>query len=131
MADTLAKPRQVDLALLAEISAAFNSRDVDRIMALFHEDATFYLATGPEPVGRAIRGKAAIREMLAARFARIPDMHWKREYEYVTPPDRAVTVWRVTGKAADGTELNHQGCDLYTFRDGLIIGKDTYWKRPA
>ena len=77
--------------------------------------------------GRAIRGRAAIRKMLADRFKTIPDMHWKREYEYLAG-DRAVTVWRVTGKGADGTALNYQGCDLYTFKDGLITAKDTYWK---
>jgi len=117
----------VDMALLTEISAAFNSRDPDRIAAHFAEDAVFMMASGPEPVGRAIRGRAAIRKMLADRFKTIPDMHWKREYEYLAG-DRAVTVWRVTGKGADGTALNYQGCDLYTFKDGLITAKDTYWK---
>ena len=36
------------------ISAAFNSRDVDRIASFFTEDATFWLARGPEPVGRTL-----------------------------------------------------------------------------
>jgi ketosteroid isomerase-like protein len=113
--------------LLMQISHAFNSRDVDRIMSFFAEDATFYMASGPEPVGRAVRGKAAIRKVLAERFKVIPDMHWARLQEHAYG-NRAVTVWTVTGKAADGTELNFQGCDLYEFRDGLIINKDTYWK---
>ena len=43
---------------LASIGQAFNSRDVDRIMALFHEDAIFWLASGPEPVGTTLSGKA-------------------------------------------------------------------------
>jgi ketosteroid isomerase-like protein len=118
---------EVSHDLLMQISHAFNSRDVDRIMSFFAEDATFYMASGPEPVGRAVRGKAAIRKVLADRFAVIPDMHWARINEYACG-DRAVTVWTVTGKAADGTSLNYQGCDLYEFRDGLIVNKDTYWK---
>jgi ketosteroid isomerase-like protein len=117
----------VTLDLLKEIGLAFNSRDTDRIMSFFAEDATFYMASGPEPVGRTVHGKAAIRKVLADRFKVIPDMHWQREYEYVAG-NRAVTCWRVTGKSADGTELNYQGCDLYEFRDGLIWKKDTYWK---
>ena len=118
---------------LASIGQAFNSRDVDRIVALFHEDAIFWLASGPEPVGTTLQGKAAIRKLLTDRFKVIPDMHWARTDEWMGEGDRAVTQWRVTGKAADGTKLDYQGCDLYQFKDGLIYRKDTYWKivKPA
>lgn len=117
----------VTLELLREISLAFNSRDVDRIMSHFTEDCTFFMASGPEPVGRTVHGKAAVHKVLADRFKVIPDMHWAREDEYVMG-DKAVTVWRVTGKSADGTVLNYRGCDLYTFRGDKVWKKDTYWK---
>lgn len=113
--------------LLAAIGQAFNSRDVDRIVAFFAEDAVFYMASGPEPVGRTVAGKAAIRQVLADRFRVIPDMHWAIENEYVCG-DRAVSVWRVTGTGADGLRLDCQGCDLYEFRGDKIHRKDTYWK---
>jgi ketosteroid isomerase-like protein len=113
--------------LMREISAAFNSRDVERIVALFTEDATFCLARGPEPVGRTLAGKAAIRRALADRFKQIPDMRWDHK-EYVIAGDRAVSVWTVRGKGADGETLNYQGCDIYEFRAGKIFKKDTYWK---
>ena len=61
-------------ALMTEINAAFNSRDVDRIMTLFADDATFLMARGPEPDGRRVRGKSAIRKVLAERFKVISDM---------------------------------------------------------
>jgi hypothetical protein len=51
----------VTLELMRKISAAFNSRDVERIVDCFAEGATFCLARGPEPVGRTLTGKAAIR----------------------------------------------------------------------
>jgi ketosteroid isomerase-like protein len=132
MDGTTARPAEaagpVTLELLKAISAAFNSRDVDRILAHFAEDAVFLMASGPEPVGRTVRGKAAIRQVLADRFRVIPDMHWAREQEWLCG-QRAVTVWRVTGRGADGTALDYQGCDLYEFgADGLITRKDTYWK---
>jgi len=119
---------RVTMALLTAISEAFNSRDVERILSHFAGDAVFLMASGPEPVGRTVRGKAAIRQVLADRFKVIPDMHWAREQEWLCG-DRAVTVWRVTGRGADGTALDYQGCDLYEFgADGLIARKDTYWK---
>ena len=114
--------------LMREISAAFNSRDVDRIAAFFAADGVFCLSRGPEPVGRTLRGRDAIREALADRFKQIPDMRWENE-EYILAGDRAVSVWTVRGKGVDGEELNYQGCDLYTFRGDKIVHKNTFWKQ--
>jgi taurine dehydrogenase small subunit len=113
--------------LMKAISEAFNSRDVDRIASFFTEDATFWLARGPEPVGRTLRGRKTIRDTLAARFKVIPDMRWDHK-EYIFAGNRAISVWTVKGKGADGEDLNYQGCDIYTFRGGKICAKDTYWK---
>lgn len=93
-------------ALLKAINAAFNSRDVDRIMEFFAEDCTFLMARGPEPDGRRVRGKAAVRKVLADRFKVIRDMRWDHVDQVIAGP-RAVTVWMVTDK---------------------ILTKDTYWK---
>ena len=121
----------VTLELMRAISAAFNSRDVDRIAAFFAEDGVFCLARGPESVGRTLAGKAAIRKALADRFVQIPDMRWVNE-EYILAPgddiDRAISVWTVRGKSADGEELDYQGCDIYTFKGDKIIHKNTFWK---
>jgi ketosteroid isomerase-like protein len=116
------------IALLMEINAAFNSRDVERILSFFAEDATFFMARGPEPCGRRVHGKAAIGRVLADRFAVISGMRWDHIDHFVTG-NRAVTVWMVTGQGADGEVLNYQGCDLYEFRGDKILNKDTYWKR--
>ena len=113
--------------LLLQINAAFNSRDVDRILAFFADDATFLMARGPEPCGRRVQGKAAIGRVLADRFKVIADMRWDHIDHFVTG-DRAVSVWTVTGRSADGEALNYQGCDLYQFRGDKILHKDTYWK---
>jgi ketosteroid isomerase-like protein len=114
-------------ALLQAINAAFNSRDVDRIMAFFADDCTFFMARGPEPVGRRVHGKAAVRQVLADRFKVIADMRWDH-VDQVIAGDRAVTVWMVTGHGRDGEVLNYRGCDLYEFRGDKILNKDTYWK---
>ncbi len=121
-------PSPLTSAFLNDITDAFNSRDVERIVSYFHDDCVFWLALGPEHTGRSVVGKQAVREMLAARFKVIPDMHWARLEEYVAGETRGVAVWRVTGKSADGTRLDYKGCDLYEFKDGLIWRKDTYWK---
>ena len=113
--------------LTKAISAAFNSRDVDRIVSFFTDDATFWLARGPEPVGRTLAGKETIRKALAARFKAIPDMRWDHK-EYIFAGNRAISVWTVKGKGAGGEDLNYEGCDIYRFRGGKISAKDTFWK---
>jgi ketosteroid isomerase-like protein len=114
--------------LLLQINAAFNSRDVDRILSFFADDATFLMARGPEPCGRRVHGKAAIGKVLADRFKVISDMRWDHIDHFVTGP-RAVSVWTVTGTGTDGERLDYQGCDIYEFRGDKILNKDTYWKR--
>src|SRR5207253_9720363 len=52
-------------ALMKQINEAFNSRDVDRIMAFFEEDCAFLMARGPEPEGRRVHGKADVRKVRA------------------------------------------------------------------
>ncbi|MFZ2004402.1 MAG: nuclear transport factor 2 family protein [Stellaceae bacterium] len=124
----------VTLELMKAISAAFNSRDVDRIVSFFAEDGVFCLSRGPEPVGRTLKGKAVIKKALADRFVQIPDMRWENE-EYILAPgadgsaNRAISVWTVRGKGGDGEDLNYQGCDIYTFdRNNKIAHKNTFWK---
>ena len=120
----------VTLDLMKSISAAFNSRDVDRIVAFFAEDGVFCLARGPETVGRTLAGKAAIRKALADRFKVIPDMRWENEQYILAPADnRAISVWSVRGKSADGEDLNYQGCDIYAFKGDKIVHKNTFWKQ--
>jgi ketosteroid isomerase-like protein len=118
----------VTVERMRQISAAFNSRDVERIVECFAEDGVFCLARGPEAVGRTLKGKAAIRQALARRFQQIPDMRWENEEYVLAPPDRAISLWTVRGKGADGEELNYQGCDIYRFEDDKIIHKNTFWK---
>jgi ketosteroid isomerase-like protein len=118
----------ITIEQMREISAAFNSRDVDRIVACFADDGVFCLARGPESVGRTLQGKAAIRQALADRFKQIPDMRWENE-EYILADDRAISLWTVRGRGSDGEQLNYQGCDIYRFApDGKIIHKNTFWK---
>src|SRR5262245_52382673 len=97
--------RAVTLELMHEIMAAFNSRDVDRIVSYFAEDCTFMMSNGPEVVGRAVKGKVALAKVLGDRFKIIPDMRWDPIYDHVYG-NNAVSVWTVRGSLPDGTQLN-------------------------
>ena len=112
---------------LTAIADAFNRHDLTAIMAFFTDDAIFESPRGPDPWGRRFEGKASVREGLAARFSGIPDVHYGDDDHFVAG-DRGASEWTLTGTSTDGVRLEVRGCDLWTFRDGLVTKKDSFWK---
>ena len=39
-----------------------------------------------------------------------------------------MSKWTVTGTTRDGKRIEARGCDFFTFRDGKVTRKDSYWK---
>jgi len=115
------------VSTLQAITDAFNRHDLDAIMSCFADDAVFESPRGPDPHGRRFEGKAAVREGLAARFSGIPDVHYGDDDHFVAG-DRGASAWTLTGTTTDGLRLEVRGCDLWTFRDGLVTRKDSFWK---
>jgi ketosteroid isomerase-like protein len=99
-------------------------------MSFFAEDAVFESPKGPDAWGRRFVGREQVREGLAARFAGIPDVHYGDGVHWVSG-DRGVSEWTLTGTTTDGEQLRLRGCDLWTFRDGQVVKKDSYWKIVA
>ena len=54
-------------------------------------------------------------------------MKWRHTSEFICG-NRAVTEWHRTATLRTGERQEWLGCDLYTFRRGLIVMKDTYIK---
>jgi ketosteroid isomerase-like protein len=75
-------------------------------------------------------GRDAVRAGFAEVWATFPDAHWGNARHFVSG-DRGVSEWTFTGTRADGTRVEVQGCDVFTFRDGKIALKNSYRKnRP-
>ena len=117
----------VTLERLHEIADAFARRDVDGIVNSFAEDGEFRNAKGPDFWGQSYKGKAAIRAYFEPLFASTGDVQWKHTSEFIYG-SRAVTEWHRTATLRTGEKQSWLGCDLYTFRRGLIVMKDTYIK---
>lgn len=117
----------VTVDMLKQVLDAFNRHDLDEIMSYFAEDAVFESPRGPEAWGTRYVGKAAVREGLAGRFTGIPDVHYGDDRHFVSG-DRGVSEWLLTGTMVSGEQIAVRGCDLWEFRDGLIVRKDSYWK---
>jgi steroid delta-isomerase-like uncharacterized protein len=117
--------------VLRAITAAFNDHDLDAIMAFFADDCVFETPRGPDPHGRRLVGRAAVRAGFADRFEGIPDVHYGDDTHWVAG-DRGVSEWLLTGTARDGQPVAVRGCDLWTFDDdGKVVRKDSYWKLVA
>ena len=113
--------------VLERIMAGFNAHDVEAIVAAFAEDAVFDAPRGPDPWGRRFEGKDAIRQGFAARFEGIPDVHYEPLGDFVCD-DRGVSEWTLSGTTTAGERIEVRGCDLWTFRDGRIVVKNSFWK---
>jgi steroid delta-isomerase-like uncharacterized protein len=121
---------QVTKETLEAVLDAFNRHDVDRIMTYFTEDAVFESPRGPDPWGTRFEGRDAVRAGLAKRFAGIPDVHYADDDHFLSADGgRGVSEWTLTGTTTDGERLAVRGCDLWTFEDGRIARKDSFWKR--
>jgi ketosteroid isomerase-like protein len=114
---------------LNELCAAFNAHDLDRIMALFSEDCVLEMPRGDKPWGARHQGKQDVRAALAGRFEGLPDVHYGNGEHFVDEgAGTGMSKWLLTGTTRDGSRREVHGCDFYTFRDGKVIRKDSYWK---
>ena len=113
--------------MLQVVAKALDGHDLDGIMVHFADDAVFDSPRGPEPWGQRFVGKAQVRQAFAARFAGIPDIRYQDD-EHLVDGDRGASEWTLSGTMVDGTPIEVRGCDLWTFRDGMIVKKDSFWK---
>ena len=121
---------EAKLARLKAIAQAFDGHDLDAIMEHFTDDCVFLSPRGSEPFGRRFEGRDAVRAAFADRFAGIPDVRYTDDSHFVSG-DRGVSEWLLSGTTVDGQRIEVRGCDIWTFRDGKVSLKDSYWKIRA
>lgn len=112
---------------LNAILEAFNHHDLDRIMTFFADECVLEMPRGPDLWGRRYEGKAAVREGLQSRFTGMPDVHYGDAQHFIDG-ETGITQWTVTGTMTTGQRIEVRGCDFYSFRDGRIVKKDSFWK---
>jgi ketosteroid isomerase-like protein len=120
----------VTIETLAAFSAAWNAHDVDALMSFMSDDCVFMTAGGPEACGARHTGREAVRKAFAGAWATLPDAQWRNGKHFVQG-DFGVSEWTFTGTAADGSRVETDGVDIFTFRDGKIAVKNAFRKaRP-
>ena len=114
---------------LIELCDAFNAHDLDRIMACFADDCVLEMPRGAKPSGARFEGRQNVRAALATRFEGLPDVHYGNGEHFVdAAANTGMSKWLLTGTNREGKKVEAHGCDFYTFRDGKVTRKDSYWK---
>jgi steroid delta-isomerase-like uncharacterized protein len=117
--------------LLDRFADAWNRHDLDALMSMMTDDCVFEASAGPDVNGQRSEGTDAVRAAFAAVFETFHDAHWANPRHFASG-DRGLSEWTFTGTRTDGTRVEVNGCDLFTFRDGKIVVKNSYRKnRPA
>jgi ketosteroid isomerase-like protein len=120
----------VTIAMLEAFSAAWNAHDVDALMSFMSEDCVFQTAAGSEACGTRVTGPEAVRKAFAAAWQAVPDAQWENGVHFVHG-DFGTSQWTFTGTAADGSRIETDGIDVFTFKNGKIALKNVFRKaRP-
>ena len=115
---------------LQAFADAWNRHDIEALMDFMAEDCLFEASAGPDVCGTRYAGREAVRSGYAEVFANFPDAQWRSPRHFVCG-DRGVSEWTFTGTRTDGSRVEVNGCDVFTFRDGKIAIKNSYRKnRP-
>ena len=113
--------------LLDEITDAYNRNDTDAVMSFFAEDAVFDHATGPDINGTRFSGLDTIRGIFQGLFDNVESVHWEPIDTRVSG-DKAYCEFHRIAKLKSGEIQNFLSVDVLTFRGGLIVHKDTFYK---
>lgn len=104
-----------------EWAAAWNRRDVDAVLAHFHDDVVFTSPIAAEIVtGSAgvVHGKAALREYWCAALEAVPDLHFDIVGVY-----RGVSTLVINYRNQKGALV----CEVLEFDGALVVrGHGTY-----
>ena len=113
--------------LLDEITHAYNRNDTEAVMSFFAEDAIFDHAAGPGIHGARFEGKDTLKGIFQGLFDNVESVHWTPIDTRVSG-DKAYCEFHRIAKLKSGEIQNFLSVDVLTFRGGLIVHKDTFYK---
>ena len=121
---------EVTVEFLEAFADAWNRHDADALMSFMTEDCVFESSGGDDARGARYQGAEAVRKGFAKAWADFPDARWNDARHFVQG-NRGVSEWIFSGTNSEGKRSEVAGCDIFTFRDGKILVKNSYRKnRP-
>jgi steroid delta-isomerase-like uncharacterized protein len=121
---------EVTVEFLQAFADAWNRHDVEDLMSFMTDDCVFESSSGEDACGTRYEGSEAVRKGYPKSWEDFPDAQWNDARHFVSG-DRGVSEWVFTGTKAEGKRAEVAGCDIFTFRGGKIVVKNSYRKnRP-
>ena len=128
----MSNENEVTPEFLARFTKAWNEQDIDGLMdhVVDDDECTFMASVGMETEGSLWVGREKVREGFASLWEGYPDAHFEAIGEDFIIGNRGCSEWIFTGtKKADGTKVKARGCDVYTFKNGKILIKNSMRKQ--
>ena len=113
--------------LLDAITNAYNRNDIDDVMSFFAEDAVFDHAAGTEINGTRFEGLETIRSIFEGLFNNVESVNWTPIDTRISG-DKAYCEFHRVAQLKSGETQDFLSIDVLTFREGLIVHKDTFYK---
>jgi len=112
--------------IIRDVVAAWGRADLETLMKFIADDCVYTASVGPEP-GETFVGRDAVRAGFAKLLAH--DSDGVAEPGEIRPAgDWVVSTWGYRKPAPAGGQTLVRGCDVFVFRDGLIVRKDAFRK---
>jgi ketosteroid isomerase-like protein len=118
--------RKQMLSLVEKFLAAWNSQDMDRVLAIYTKDLEY---KDPNTAG-AVRGRAAMRRYLIKLFSAWRMTWWLREAALLEGGEGCTVLWSATfQRASGGPRVRVDGMDLVELQGDLIYRNEVMFDR--
>jgi ketosteroid isomerase-like protein len=117
-------PQSIDT--LRALYEAISRSDFDGVVQCLHPEVEIHPAVGGElDFGSTYHGRDGMRQFMETAWRGF-DVAVEAEQIFSAPVDRVLAIERWQLRARGGVETELQLIDIYTFRDGLIVGIDGF-----
>ena len=117
----------VTLDMLNVIGDAFNQNNINAVMNCFDKKAIFDHAAGQDIHGTRYEGHEALRKVFETLFNNVQSVHWETIDQRING-NKAFCEYRRKAILKNGEVQDFHSIDILTFKKGLIIHKNTYYK---
>jgi ketosteroid isomerase-like protein len=117
----------VTIEQLKQFAQAWNDHDINALMRFMHPDCAFETWMGPLVCGTRYSGYEDVRKGYSKAWQDFPDAKWSHDKHFVSG-DRGLSEWIFTGTHVNGQSVEVLGCDVFTFKDGKILLKNSFRK---
>jgi len=112
---------------LEKFADGWNRHDIDTLMSYMTDDCVFLLGSGKSASGDKFEGYAAVKEGFERVWKDLPDVSFQNARHFLSD-DRGCSEWTLTATHPNGSKIEQDGCDLFTFEGDKIKVKNSYLK---